>query len=168
MVAQWRHNGGKASEEGNGYIVSMPTLADWLALERSEETPYLVRLFERRPEWLATGRIEEEILVWFDSEIPDRPLYLEYEELTLCWDWAHEHILWTREHEPVDKVVDLVIEMIESVLSGTLMQVLATTTEGRWQRAGFASEQERVRLRAEFESEGLIVTFTRWPGRKVQ
>ena len=128
----------------------------------------MVRLFERRPDWLSTGRLDEEILVWFDSEIHDRPLFLDYEELTLYWDKAHEHILWTSEYEPLDRVIDKAIEMIEAVLAGSLLQVYAETPEGQWTRAGFAREDEMSTLRGECEAEGWVVTFTRWPGRKVQ
>ena len=146
----------------------MPTLEDWLALEHTEETPYMVRLFERKPEWLPTGRIDEEILVWFDSEIPDRPLYLDYEELTLVWNVAHEHLLDLNYQWPAIDPVDAAIEKIEAVLAGTYVQVYSETPEGQWQSAGFIALQDKDRYRAESEAKGLIVTITQWPGRKIQ
>lgn len=72
----------------------MPTLDDWLALEHTEETPLMVRLFELRPEWLPTGKLEDEVLVWFNSNWVRLPLYLNYEEFTWGWNVAHEHLTW--------------------------------------------------------------------------
>jgi hypothetical protein len=146
----------------------MPTLEEWLALEHTEETPLMVRLFEQRPEWLATGRLDEEILVWFGSDIPDRPLALDYEEFTLVWDKSHEHLYDLMNCWPPEDPVEAAIQKIEAILAGELVQIYAETPEGQWQRVGFAPLEAIPARKAEYEELGWVVTVTQWPGRKIQ
>lgn len=146
----------------------MPTLENWLALEHTEETPLMIRLFEHRPEWLPTGRLDDEVLVWFDSDWPGLPLYLDYEEFTFGWNAAHEHLLWQHASAwpPVD-IVEIAIGRIEAVLTGRLLRFYAETREGQWQGAYFATESEMAEEIAMGEAKGWIVTVNRWPGSVV-
>lgn len=143
----------------------MPTLEDWLALEHTEETPLMVRLFELRPEWLATGKLEDEVLVWFDSDWPGLPLYLDYEEFTLGWNAAHEHLLWEYGHAwpPVD-IVRIAIERIEAILTGRLLRLYVETPAGEWRTFGFITKGELAEEIGKHEAQGLVVTINRWPG----
>jgi len=137
----------------------VPTLKDWLALEPTEETALMVRLFELRPDWLPTGKLEGEVLVWFDSNIENRPLYLDYEEFTVGWNTAHYHLL----HSVEDPVVTA-IEMIEDVLEGRRLRIYTEDGSGRWQGAGLCTAEEIPPLRAEYESRGWNVSVQRFPG----
>lgn len=146
----------------------MPKIEEWLALEHTEETPHMVRLFERRPEWLATGRLDQEVLVWFDSDWPGLPLYLDYEEFTVGWNVAHDHLLWSyRDAWPPADVVEIAIDMIEAVLEGRLLRLYAETPQGRWQTAGFVAPDDMEAQIAQGEAKGWDVTIHRWPGKVV-